>query len=184
MIYVLCGTDAAGVEQANRLGEAIYEALVALPDHISTAAEDASTASCATTSNASRMADDWFRVIGGERDEGAIIVSQIDEAVDYSPLLSGRVANVVPVDDIDKVTDAVNAYTQTVGIYPEKLKTRAARPAAAVRRAAAHLARLRVPRRDRRCRRTRSSRCAACAKWIVDETCDPAKVFPMWKRLG
>jgi hypothetical protein len=37
-------------------------------------------------------------------------------------MLSGRVANLVPVDDIKKVTDAVNAYTQTVGIYPESLK--------------------------------------------------------------
>ena len=42
------------------------------------------------------MADDWFRVIGGEQNEGAIIVSQIDEAVDYAPMLSGRVANLVP----------------------------------------------------------------------------------------
>ena len=37
-------------------------------------------------------------------------------------MLSGRVANLVPVDSIDKVTAAVNAYTQTIGIYPESLK--------------------------------------------------------------
>ena len=37
-------------------------------------------------------------------------------------MLSGRVANIVPVDDIDKVTAAVNSYTQTTGIYPESLK--------------------------------------------------------------
>ena len=119
-------------------------------------------------------------MIGGERDEGAIIVSQIDEPVDYSPLLSGRVANVVPVDDIRKVTDAVTAYTQTVGIYPEKLKTRAARPAAAVRRAAAHLARLCLPRRDRDAA-GRDRAAAPHGKWIVEETCDPEKVFPMWR---
>jgi hypothetical protein len=28
----------------------------------------------------------------------------------------------VPVDDLKKVTDAVNAHTQTVGVYPESLK--------------------------------------------------------------
>ena len=51
------------------------------------------------------MTDDWYRVIGGESREGAIIVSQFDQAVDYSPMLSGRVANLVPVDSIEQVTD-------------------------------------------------------------------------------
>ena len=63
-----------------------------------------------------RLDDDWYRVIGGEHGEGAVVVSQLDEPVDYSPLLSGRTANLVPVDDLEKVTAAVNAYTQTVGI--------------------------------------------------------------------
>ena len=52
-----------------------------------------------------------YNVIGGSDREGAIVVSQIDEPVDYAPLLSGRVANLVPVDDIERVTAAVNAYT-------------------------------------------------------------------------
>jgi hypothetical protein len=34
----------------------------------------------------SRLTDDWYRVFGGEH-EGAIIVSQIDEAVTYSTML-------------------------------------------------------------------------------------------------
>ena len=51
-----------------------------------------------------------------------MIVSQFDEPVDYSAMLSGRVANLVPVDSIEKVTAAVTALTQTVGIYPESLK--------------------------------------------------------------
>jgi hypothetical protein len=37
-------------------------------------------------------------------------------------MLSCRTANLVPVDDLTQVTDAVTAYTQTVGIYPESLK--------------------------------------------------------------
>ena len=56
------------------------------------------------------------------RREGAIVVSQFDEPVDYAAMLSGRVANIVPVDHIDQVTRAVNAFTQTIGIYPESLK--------------------------------------------------------------
>jgi len=179
VLYFLCGTDAAGVERANRLGEAIYEALVSLPAHLSTPALHFDR-ELRDHLNATRMAEDWFRVIGGERDEGAVIVSQIDEAVDYSALLSGRVANLVPVDSIERVTKAVTAYTQTVGVYPESLKERirdllplfgAQRltslgyachvPIAAPQDAIEPVRRL--------------------CKWIVEETCDPQRVLPMWR---
>jgi len=168
-----------GARQSQSLGEAIYEALIGLPDHISTAPKSFDR-ELRDHLNASRMADDWFRVIGGERDEGAIIVSQIDEAVDYSPLLSGRVANVVPVDDIQKVTDAVTAYTQTVGIYPEKLKRelRDRLPLFGAQRLtslgyACHVTVAMPQDAIEPLRRM--------AKWIVDESCDPERVYPMWK---
>ncbi|MEN8159193.1 MAG: acyl-CoA reductase, partial [Myxococcota bacterium] len=130
---------------------------------------------------ASRLAgDDWYRVIGGEQNEGAIIVSQIDEAVDYAPMLSGRVANVVPVDDVKKVTDAVNAYTQTVGIYPERLKCelRDQLPLFGAQRLtslgyACHITTAMPQDAIEPLRRM--------CKWIVDEECDPAKVRPAWK---
>jgi len=51
------------------------------------------------------------------------IVSQLDEPVGFHRSLSGRVANVVPVDDPRDVLPAINAYTQTIGIWPETLKT-------------------------------------------------------------
>ena len=109
------------------------------------------------------MTEDCYRVIGGEPREGAIVVSQFDEAVDYSPMLSGRVANIVPVDSIDKVTAAVNAYTQTIGIYPESLKRSAARHVCrssghSVSPAWATRAVWRSP-----CPRMRSSRSGGCA---------------------
>ena len=182
VIYVLCGTDAAGLAKANQLGEEIYAALMKLPDHISTVPKSFDR-ELRDHLNASRMAEDWFRVIGGERDEGAIIVSQIDEPVDYSPLLSGRVANVVPVDDIRKVTDAVTAYTQTVGIYPEKLKheLRDLLPLFGAQRLtslgyACHVA-IAMPQ-------DAIEPLRRMAKWIVEESCDPDKVFPMWKVPG
>lgn len=34
---------------------------------------------------------------------------------------TGKAANLVPVDTLDKVADAVPAYTQTVAIYPDRL---------------------------------------------------------------
>jgi Acyl-CoA reductase (LuxC) len=52
-----------------------------------------------------------------------VIVSQIDEPVEFSRLLGGRVANLVPVDSLETPIRAVNAYTQTIGIYPESLKS-------------------------------------------------------------
>jgi hypothetical protein len=179
VIYVLCGSDAQGIEAANRLGERIYEKLVGLPEHISTKPKTFDR-ELRDHIEASRMTEDWFRVIGGEQSEGAIIVSQMDEAVDYAPMLSGRVANVVPVDDVKKVTDAVNAYTQTVGIYPESLKRelRDQLPLFGAQRLtslgyACHITTAMPQDAIEPVRRM--------CKWIVDEECDPEKVFPAWK---
>jgi hypothetical protein len=179
VIYVLSGTDPSGLAKANRLGELIYQAMLQLPDALSTKPKVVNQ-TLLEHIEGSRLTDDWYRVYGGEHAEGAIIVSQLDEAVPYSTLLSGRVANIVPVDSIDKVTDAVNAYTQTIGIYPETLK---------------------VQLRDRLslfgAQRLTSLGYAASVnftipqdamepvrrmcKWIVDEHCEPDRVFPMWK---
>jgi len=179
VIYVLCGTDAEGIAAANRLGERIFAKLQSLPDHISTPARSFDR-ELRDHLDASRMVDDWYRVIGGEANEGAVIVSQLDEAVDYAPMLSGRVANVVPVDHIDKVTDAVNAYTQTVGIYPESLKRslRDRLPLFGAQRLtslgyACHVTTAMPQDAIEPVRRM--------CKWIVDEQCDPEKVFPLWK---
>ncbi len=56
-----------------------------------------------------RIDDTFYRVIGGKDKDGAVVISQFDGTVDYSPLLCGRVANLVPVDDIKKAADAVSA---------------------------------------------------------------------------
>jgi hypothetical protein len=179
VIYVLCGSDADGIEQANRLGERVYEKLMSLPDHITTKPKTFDR-ELRDHIAASRMTEDFFRVIGGEHDEGAVIVSQMDEAVDYSPMLSGRVANIVPVDDIKKVTDAVNAYTQTVGIYPESLKRE-------LRDQLPLFGAQRLTSLGYACHVTSATPQDAIepvrrmCKWIVDEECDPEKVFPMWK---
>ena len=62
-------------------------------------------------------------VYGGRKNEGAIIVSQNDAPVDFARQLACRVGNIVPLDDIDTAVRSVNAYTQTIGIFPETLKT-------------------------------------------------------------
>jgi hypothetical protein len=179
VIYVLSGTDEAGLEEANRLGALTYDAMMRLPEALSTKPKVVNR-TLLEHIEGSRLTDDWYRVFGGEHAEGAIIVSQIDEAVPYSTMLSGRVANIVPVDTIDKVTDAVNAYTQTIGIYPESLK---------------HELRDRLPLFG--AQRMTSLGYAASVnfaipqdamepvrrmcKWIVDEECEPDRVFPLWQ---
>ena len=179
VIYVLSGTDEAGLQNANRLGELVHESMMALPDVISTKPKVVNR-TLLEHIEGSRLTEDWYRVFGGEQAEGAIIVSQIDEPVPYSTMLSGRVANIVPVDSIEKVADAVNAYTQTIGIYPESLK---------------HELRDRLPLFG--AQRLTSLGYAASVnftipqdamepvrrmcKWIVDEECDPDRVFPLWQ---
>ena len=179
VIYVLSGTDADGLAKANRLGELIYRELVSLPAVVSTPPLYPDR-ELLDHLEASRMTEDFYRVIGGEQREGAVVVSQFDEAVDYSPMLSGRVANIVPVDDIDKVTAAVNSYTQTIGIYPEslKLRLRDTLPLFGAQRLtslgfACNVAVAAPQDGIEPIRRM--------CKWIVDEECDPQKVIPLWQ---
>jgi hypothetical protein len=179
VIYALSGTDEAGLAKANKLGEMIYSELVELPPVISTPPLYPNR-DLFERLESSRMTDDFYRVFGGEQREGAIVVSQFDEPVDYAPMLSGRVANIVPVDHIDQVTRAVNAYTQTIGIYPESLK---------------HQLRDTLPLFGAQRLTSLGYACSVAiampqdaiepirrmCKWIVDEECDPEVVIPLWR---
>jgi hypothetical protein len=179
VIYVLTGTDADGLAKANRFGELIYRELVSLPAVISTPPRYPNR-ELLDHLEASRMTEDFYRVIGGEQREGAIVVSQFDEPVDYSPMLSGRVANVVPVDSIDRVTAAVNAYTQTIGIYPESLKRR-------LRDTLPLFGAQRLTSLGYACNVAVAAPQDALepirrmCKWVVDEECDADVVIPLWK---
>jgi hypothetical protein len=179
VIYVLSGTDAVGLANANRLGEMMYQELVSLPAVVSTPPRYPNR-ELLDHVEASRMTEDFYRVIGGEHREGAIVVSQFDEPVDYSAMLSGRVANIVPVDSIDRVTAAVNAYTQTIGIYPESLKRqlRNTLPLFGAQRLTslgyACSVAIAMPQ-------DAIEPIRRMCKWIVDEECDPDVVVPLWQ---
>jgi hypothetical protein len=179
VIYVLSGTDEAGLKKANRLGELIYESILALPEALSTTPKVVNQ-TLLEHLEGSRLTDDWYRVYGGKRAEGAIVVSQIDEPVEYATMLSGRVANIVPVDRMEKVTDAVNAYTQTIGIYPESLKhqLREQLPLYGAQRLTslgyAASVNFAIPQ-------DAMEPVRRMCKWIVDEECDLSRVFPLWQ---
>jgi hypothetical protein len=178
-VYVLSGTDEPGLERANRLGELTYAAMLRLPESLSTTPKVVDRTLYEHIDGA-RFVDDFYRVIGGDDHEGAIIVSQLDEPVDFSAMLSGRVANIVPVDSIDRVTRAVNAYTQTIGIYPESLKTElrdrlslfgAQRLTSLGYAANVNFA---IPQ-------DAMEPVRRMCRWIVDEACDPDVVLPQWR---
>jgi hypothetical protein len=179
IIYVLSGTDEAGLEKANRLGQLVYESMIGLPEFISTTPKVVDRTLLENVEG-SRLTEDWYRVFGGEHAEGAIIVSQLDEPVHYSELLSGRVANIVPVDSIDKVTDAVNAYTQTIGIYPESLKAQlrdtlslfGAQRLTSLGYAAS--VNFTIPQ-------DAMEPVRRMCKWVVEEHCSPDRVLPLWE---
>jgi hypothetical protein len=178
VIYVLSGTSHNELARLNQLGEMIYGYLVGLPDHISTKPRSFDQA-LREHLDGTRIDDTFFKVIGGEDNEGAIVVSQFDEPIDYAPMLSGKTANLVPVATLDKVSDAVNAYTQTVGIYPDSLKTQ-------VRNELPLYGAQRLVSLGYACSVTGVGPQDAIepmrrmCKWITDETCDPTDVFPIW----
>jgi hypothetical protein len=71
-----------------------------------------------------RLNDDWYTVIGGKDGEGAVIVSHTADRVDFYEYLADRTVNLVPVDTLDEVLQVVDAYTQTVGIFPRACASR------------------------------------------------------------
>jgi hypothetical protein len=121
VVYVQSGTDEAGLAHLNTFGRYVYDALHTLPNTLSTVPKRYDQNLKAHV-DALRLDDEWYQVIGGKDGEGAIICSQIPEPVSFATLLDDRTANLVPVDELSEVMDAVDSYTQTVGIYPESIK--------------------------------------------------------------
>lgn len=178
VVYALSGSDEQGVAQLERLGEYTYAALLALPETVSTAAKEMD-AELRSQLGAARLSDDFYTVIGGQHDEGAIIVSKLPEPVDFAARLAKRVANLVPVDSLDEVCAAVDAYTQTVGVYPEALKTqlrdRLALLGAQRFTSLGYAAHPTVATPQDAIESTRE-----LCKWVVCEDCDPTVTPPLW----
>lgn len=176
--YVMSGTDEEGLEKANQLGQMAYEAMLKFPERYSTKPKEYPIGLKEKINNL-RLMDDYYHVIGGEHDEGAVVVSQLPETLDFMPEMDARSINIVPVDRLDQVTGAMDAYTQSVGIYPESLKEQlidilplfgaqrivSLGYAMAVTMAGPHDA---------------LEPMARMVKWVVDEISTPEERPPMW----
>jgi len=177
-VLVESGSDEAGIDRLRRFGEMVYAEMMALPGHLSTKPKNVD-AELRADIEGLRQAPDFYEVIGGKDDEGAIILSKLDDVVDFYPSLSGRVANFVPLDDISEVTRFINSYTQTVGIYPEalKLKLRDELPLFGAQRIVtlgyAMTANPALPQ-------DAIEPLRRMVKWIVDESCALDACPPLW----
>ncbi len=121
VVYILCGSDDEGVAKAEKLAHRAYEKLLQLPGHMSTRPRFGINRELMSELDAASMLDDFYTVVGTTDGEGGVVVSKLPEPVDFAPMLANRVANFVPVDTIEDIIPRVDAYCQTIGIYPESL---------------------------------------------------------------
>ena len=121
VVFVQCGTNATGLRKLEELAHRVYARLRALPAHVSTPARGGLGLELRAHLQAALLNDTWFSVIGGDEEEGAVVVSKLPEPVDFAPHLRDRVTNLVPVDDMAAVWPHVDAWCQTVGVYPDAL---------------------------------------------------------------
>ena len=117
--YVQTGTDEAGLLVAKKFANMVYEAIQALPERVSTPAKKLDS-QLAEEIQALRLFGE-YEIVGCGR-EGGVIVSPTSEPVDFSRLLANRISNLVPVNDMEVPIRSINAYTQTIGVFPEELK--------------------------------------------------------------
>jgi hypothetical protein len=123
VLYVECDPDdATQMDHLNRFGEYVFEALQGLAEELSTPAKYV-VPELQQEIHGLLLQNEWYRVFKKDDYSGAIIVSQTDEAVTFSHLLACRTANIVPVATIQDALKRVSADTQTIGVFPETLKT-------------------------------------------------------------
>jgi acyl-CoA reductase-like NAD-dependent aldehyde dehydrogenase len=126
VMFLESGTDAKGIALANKFGEYLFQAVQDLPKTTSAGPVKFDPALRSELQSIAQQ-EDFYRIFTDRKQierTGAIIVSQFDEQVDFPKLLYGRVGNVVPIDRIDDAVNFFSAATQTVGIYPDDLRTR------------------------------------------------------------
>ena len=121
VVYVLSGSDDAGIAKTEDLARRAYQKLLSLPETVSTAPKFGINRDLMSHLDAASLMDDFYSVVGTRNNEGGVIVSKLPEPVDFAPSLTNRVANFVPVDSVEEIYPRIDSYCQTIGIYPESL---------------------------------------------------------------
>lgn len=181
VMFVETGCDPAGIDRANRFGRMLFEELQRLPSTTSSGPNRFDPVLLGEIQSILGM-ESFYRVFTKPSQiarSGAVIVSQSSEQVDFPKLLYGRVANLVPVDDIEDCLNQFTAATQTVGIFPDSLRLRLRdRVALAggqmiVPLGYATTGSLAAPQDAIEPERR-------MCKWVVENECDPARVPGPW----
>lgn len=126
LVYVESDDDDESLEKLIELGRRIVAAYPKLPPVISTPAEEPNRA-LESELEAAAMEDDFYHV-EGDTVNGGVIVSRFPDRVDFYDQLNNRVVNIVPVPDLREVVKWCDDTTQTVGVYPESLRSRLLNP--------------------------------------------------------
>jgi hypothetical protein len=123
VLYVVCDEhNPKQMARLNQLGECIVAAYQGLPPNVSTIAKHVNPELQEQLAGIA-LQDDFFKIYrGADERAGAVVVSQIDEVVEFSAILSNRTANLVPVASIDEALKRITAASQTLGVYPDSLK--------------------------------------------------------------
>jgi hypothetical protein len=122
VVYVECDSDDdADLDRLERFGEEVRNAFLNLPEWFSTKPKRPDAALDAEL-GAAALNDDFYRVIGDSSSAG-VVVSRVEEPVEFQHMLNNRVVNLVPVRDMTRVEQWVKGdQTQTIGVYPQGLR--------------------------------------------------------------
>lgn len=126
LVYVESEDDDESLEKVIELGRRIVAAYKTLPSVISTPAESRNRDLDAEM-EAIAMEDEFYYVEGDTKN-GGVIVSRFPDRVDFYDQLNNRVVNLVPIPDLLDVVKWCDDTTQTVGVYPESLRSRLLNP--------------------------------------------------------
>jgi hypothetical protein len=120
-VYVECDETDKELERLEQFGRAIHQAFLTLPAHESSKPKRPDP-DLQNELNALALNDEFYRVIGDASSAGVVVSRTADEPVEFADRLTNRVVNLVPVPDISKVPRWVSEETQTVAIFPERLR--------------------------------------------------------------
>jgi hypothetical protein len=120
VVYVESTTEDDDLERLEELGRRIHRAFLGLPPHESTAPKRPNP-ELESELDAIALDEGFYTVIGDAHSAG-VVVSRTAEPLEFADSLTNRVVNLVPIADINRVPMWVSEATQTVGIYPERLR--------------------------------------------------------------
>ena len=121
LVYVESDTDEDSIEKVVALGRKMVAAYALLPPLLSTPYTKPNRELEAEMA-AVALEDDFYHV-EGDTLNGGFVVSKFNDRVEFFDKLNNRVVNFVPVDDLKDVLKWCDDTTQTVGIYPESIRS-------------------------------------------------------------